>query len=123
MVFCSSINDKDIRDECLKTWKKYGNSTELDEENQNYYFYYAEIYINVYKENEELNKKFNGIFKYINYFNQGLQKEEIMEKITKDIIDKIKEFSDKQKYSLDFILTNIRNMINKKYEINKLISI
>ncbi len=43
-----------------------------------------------------------------------------MEKITKDIIDKIKKFSNKQKYSLDFILTNIRNMLNKKYEINKL---
>ena len=57
IVYCSSINDKNIREECMKTWTIKGkNITILNEENQNYYFYYMNIY-NFYKNNKNQEDK------------------------------------------------------------------
>ena len=45
IVYCSSINNKNIRDECLKTWTKFNTfPAKLSIENQDYYFYYNELY-------------------------------------------------------------------------------
>jgi hypothetical protein len=69
IVYCSSINDKNIREECMKTWTIKGkNITILNEENQNYYFYYTNIY-NFYKNNKNQEDKillqFSFMPKYI----------------------------------------------------------
>ena len=45
MVFCSSINDKGIRNECILSWKRNTiNISDFDERTQQYYFYFDDIY-------------------------------------------------------------------------------
>ena len=43
LILCSSINDKDIRDEVIKTISYFrGNPKKLNLFTQNYYFYFAQ---------------------------------------------------------------------------------
>ena len=45
IVQCSSINDKNIRKECIKAWYEKGkNILKLLEDNQEFYFYFENIY-------------------------------------------------------------------------------
>ena len=120
IIYCSSINDNIIRDECLKTWNEYGIPKYLNEDNQKYYFYYGEIYNPEIKEDNPLKRKLKGITKYLNYFKQNLPKNKIIEKIMTDITEKIKEFCKYKKFTLDLVLINIKNIINKRYENSKL---
>jgi hypothetical protein len=48
IVFCSSINDQEIRDKIIETWinNEGNNPTELDKDTQKYYFYYDKLYLN-----------------------------------------------------------------------------
>lgn len=45
LLICSSTNDKEIREECIKSWKsRIFFLSQLNEKNQNYYFYIDELY-------------------------------------------------------------------------------
>ena len=71
IVLCSSINDKNIREECCKTWLIKGkNLYDLKEDNQEYYFYFKKIYN--YK---EVNKKsLDPKFKMLGYMPKYINK-------------------------------------------------
>ena len=59
IVYCSSINDKSIHDECSKTWNRYNqNIDKLNNETQKYYFYYSSLYeANIKKKKGKYNRK------------------------------------------------------------------
>jgi hypothetical protein len=65
IVYCSSINDNETRDELMPTFIKYkGYISQLNEETQEYYFYYTELYISP-KSNDIIYLLFNNKIKYI----------------------------------------------------------
>ena len=121
IVYCSSINDDIIRKQCLESWE-IGIGTTLKESNQIYYFYYGEIYeILLEDEKYPFYKELKGISKYKKYcMDSDLTKEEIKEKIIEKISKKLKEFCEIMNYSLGFLLMNLKNIINKKYKLDKL---
>ena len=85
VVYCSSINDKSIHDECCsKTWNRFGgNPDKLDSETQEYYFYYSSLYEenNKKEKKENILDKFNGIYRYTKYFKDNIPKEESIKKV------------------------------------------
>jgi hypothetical protein len=127
LVFCSSINDHNIRDECCKAWNSFiwTNEIGLNENTQEYYFYYDKLYEKTNDKNDKLAKKFNGLSKYMKYYkdlkhNNIIQEEEIDNFVIKKTISKIEEFIAGKKITLDFALINMKNMINRKYEMSEL---
>lgn len=118
LVFCSSINNKSIRDECIKSWKKFiTNKIYLNIENQEYYFYFCEIYPQVFKKKETLFEQISNIKRFKKCFTKGDTEEQKIASVNEHINQKIKEFADQIDVSLDFILVNIKSVINKKYDI------
>ena len=122
-VFCSSINDHYMRDECYKTWNQFFNNrqTDLNISNQNYYFYYDELYYRGVNDYNKIEKMFNGINKYVAQYKQIninilTEKDNVDKKISKHITGKMKEFFDDRKINFDFALSSIKNIINKKYK-------
>ena len=123
IVYCSSINDKSMHDECAKTWNRYKRNLEiLDNENQDYYFYYSSLYEenNKKKKSKNIIDKFNGIYRYTKYFNTERSGEESIKEVSEKVIEKIKDFSSSRNCTFDLILTNIKNIVNRKHEIEKL---
>jgi len=130
LVFCGSINDNNMREECVKTWDKYnGNHPQiLDSENQEYFFYYGKLYEKEIDKNNKIERMFKGVTKYINYYkdidlNNIIEKNRIDNKVEQNITEKIKIFISPKKISIDLALINIKNMINKKYEITEITKI
>ena len=120
LVFCSSINDNSMKKECLSAWKKYGKTPSiLTEDNQDKYFYYSNIYKRKNNDNS-LKGKLNGISKLIKLYDKNKSESENMQLISEHIYKKIKEYNEPNKCSLDFALTNIKNIINNKYKLDKL---
>ena len=77
LVFCSSINDKKIRIECIKSWiENKKNITNFNEETQEFYFYYSNIYTYKQKKyNNELLAQFNYLPKYIKIYEDNNKNE------------------------------------------------
>ena len=127
LVFCSSINDHKIREECCKTWNSnyWTNIMILNNKSQEYYFYYDKLYLKTIDKKDKLAKTFNGINKFMKYYkgldpNDLLKREKIDNMVIEHIIKKIKEFIEDKNISLDLALTNMKNMINKRYEMSEL---
>ena len=89
LLICSSTNDKDIREECIKSWgKKIFYYTQYNKENQKYYFYIDELYNIKEKGNTSYDlilKEFNYIPKYRNKFKYLKNEENYTEKLAEDI--------------------------------------
>ena len=122
LILCSSINDKDIRDEVIKTINTFGcNITKLNSNTQDYYFYFAENFFereiinNV--EIDELLQLFDYKPKYKYLILNCENTHDKIEEIKSKIKDKINSFFRYDK-DLDLckILLNIKNKINIKYE-------
>ena len=120
LIICSTINNKDIRDEVIKTIEYYkGNPKQLDNKSQNYYFYFWTKFFNkkVEKDNK-LNRLFE-LFDYMPKYKYLLLKaidiNYCIKEIESNINEKIKEF---YIYEPDFdmckILLHIKNNINIK---------
>ena len=112
-----------MRDECYKTWNQFFNNrqTDLNISNQNYYFYYDELYYRGVNDYNKIGKMFNGINKYVAQYKQIninilTEKDNVDKKISKHITGKMKEFFDDRKINFDFALSSIKNIINKKYK-------
>ena len=129
LILYSSINDKDIRDEVIKTINTFwGNITILTMHIQHYYFYFPQNFFEVILsgkvEFDELFQLFyyKPKFKYLllnwkNNYNE-------IEKIKKKIKDKIICFFKNEKdLDLCTILLNIKNKINIKFEYSKFTNI
>ena len=124
IVYCSSINNSNIQRECIKTWNKFvTNPQRLTLENQEYYFYYKEIYPQQYNANEPIIEQIQTIKRFNKYFTQNDSDEEKISKINAHINKKIKEFSELNDVSLDLVLMNIKSTISKKYELEKIESV
>ena len=130
LVFCGSINDNNMREECVKTWVKFNgnNPQKLNSENQEYFLYYGKLYEKEIDKNNKLERMFKGSIKYINYY-KGIDLNNLTEinkidiKVEQIITDKIQKFIAPKQISIDLALTNIKSMINKTYEITELINI
>lgn len=124
IVQCSSINDKKMREECIKSWLCKGKAIqELNNENQDYYFYYNSIY-NIeekkLKEDDKIMIKFSYIPKYRKLYEEKKDKNEFLEDIKSHIDEKISEYCDNSKINKTLLLTNLRFIINNDYFYEKL---
>ena len=119
IVYCSSINNTNMKDECIKSWKnKITNSQELNEENQNYYFYYANIYSDFkFSQNESVISQITKIKRFKKYYDANDSIDEKIRKTKNHITDKIQEFAKEKNSTLDFVLINIKSLLNRKYKI------
>ena len=121
IVYCSSINDKNIREECMKTWTIKGkNITILNEENQNYYFYYTNIY-NFYKNNKNQEDKillqFSFMPKYIfKYKKNNKSSKKLFDEAKNKIDSKLNEYCKFNNIEKSLLLFNIKYIM--KNEIN-----
>ena len=120
LIICSSINNKDIRDEVIKTIERYkGNPKKLDDKSQYYYFYF---YTNFFNKKVEKDNKLNPLFELFDYkpkykyllltavnINECIT--EIKTKINKKIL---KFFTYEQDFDMCKILLHIKNNINFK---------
>jgi len=113
LLICSSTNDDDIREECIKSWKSnIFTIQQYSKLNQNYYFYIDELF----NKNSSTNKVGESIYdKVLNNFNyipkykvkfKYLEKEYKPEKLTEDL-NKIKE-------RITENLKKLYNIINKE---------
>ena len=121
LVICSSINNKNIRDECIKTWTFIGKKTfYLNVNNQSYYFYFTKIYKNKSKNdnlrNDNIFNQISFIPKYIQRYN-ALEKDKnkFFNEIKNQIDKKIKEFCEDNKLKKSDLLINLKYLINKEY--------
>ena len=122
IVICSSINNKDIRDECLKAWLLKGKKFMiLNKNNQDYYFYFEQIY-----KKKEINKNTSDIFRYFDYMPKYINKYQneydrnsifITEKGF--IVKKLDEFCKSNELNKSLLFSNLRHIINKKFFYNE----
>ena len=130
VIYCSSINDKEMRDELIKSFIKYQGELEaLSEDNQNYYFYYSDLYTP--KRSKKLTYKlFKNKYSYSKLFDEN-NLSDSLNKINKKIISKLKIFKvhsqEKEitnyNYSLSDILLLLKKIIYKKQEMCSFINI
>ena len=89
ILICSSTNDKEIRKECIQSWKlKIFFLYQLNEANQNYYFYIDELYNKNKTGNNTYDiilSEFNYIPKYKNKFKYLKDEKNTTEKLNKDL--------------------------------------
>ena len=126
IVQCSSINDKDIREECIKSWALRGkNVMRLDENNQDYYLYFENMYD--FKKNIDINidsnivifRQFDYMPKYIKKYKDYSDKNKIYNDAKKHIAEKIDEFCKSYKLDKSLLYSNLRYIINKDYDYSK----
>ena len=122
IVYCSSINNKDMRDNCIETWKEFADNPRLlTKKNQKFFFYFSNIYSLNITMDDSILTQINKIprFKKLS-ITKNTPKEKI-EAINKHVIEKLEEFCSKIDVSLDYLLVTLKNIIGKKYSIkNKL---
>lgn len=120
LIICSAINNKDIRDEVIKTIERYkGNPIKLDDESQNYYFYFWTIFFNKKVEKDE---KLNPLFELFDYkpkykylLLNATNINDCITEIKLRITEKIEEFFIYEKdFDMCKILLHIKNNINLK---------
>ena len=122
LVQCSSINDKIMREECIKSWLCKGKKLQyLNENNQDYYFYFNSIY-NIKKEKHKLKEndkkimcKFSFFPKYIKLYEEKEDKNKFLEDIKNHIDNKISQYCVNSKIDKTLLLTNLRFIINNDY--------
>ena len=123
IVLCSSINDKNIRNECLKTWLEKGkNILKLEPDNQDFYFYFEKIFSSKKsdcKNNNIVFRQFAYMPKYINKYKHYSDKNKIYEEVKTYIKNKIDEFCVSNELEKSLVYSNLRYIANKEYEYDK----
>jgi len=132
VIYCSSINDNDMRDELIKTFIKYNgnpNSGLLSVENQDYYFYYTDLYSP--KKNKSLSYKlFKSKYNYSKLFDENNIKSSV-KKINEKIdlkLSTFKAYSNENQitnnnYSLSDILLFIKKILYKEQNMSQFLEI
>jgi len=123
IVLCSSINDKNMREECYKTWFLIGkNLVDLEKDNQDYYFYFNKIY-NYKKINKnstnKIFKKLGYMPKYVNKYKNCVDENIMLDEVKEKIEKKIEEFCSSYNLEKSLLLSNLRYIINKEYSYEK----
>ena len=120
-VYCSSINNKKMKDECIKTWKNLRENPKiLSIVNQDYYFYYCHIYIIQLNNDVNVLNQIKKINRFRKYYTKRDSPTTIIKKTLEHISTKIFEFGKQVNISMDFLLTNLKSIINNKYDMNKI---
>ena len=130
IIYCSSINDNYMRDELMPTFIKFQNKIViLNEQTQDYYFYYAGLY-----EQKESNNisylLFNNKIKYVNMVDEN-KYEESLKVVDEKILNKLNEFKQYQQskeilinnYNLVDILLFLKDILNEENSISNLLEI
>lgn len=130
IVYCSSINDNEIRNDLIPTFTKFkGQKFDLDVNSQNYYFYYFDLYKQK-KSNDILFILFNNNMRYIKIIQEkGFSSGKIV--VNDKINKKLKEFQQYQRnkdtiinnYNLADILLFLKGIINEKHSLKNLLEI
>ena len=123
IVYCSSINNKNIRYECIQTWKVFSKKImrlSEDTSNQEYYFYFSDIYPQTYNMNESIIEQISKINRFKKYFKENDTEDKKISIVNNHINEKMKKFANQINTSLDFVLIYIKNIINKKYSVHKI---
>ena len=128
IVLCASINDKNYREECLKTWITKGkNLLKLTIDIQNYYIYYSSLYNYYNEETNDILKKLGNLPKYKEIYKANLSKKkddnELLKQITADVKVKLDEFCKNNKMDKNEVLIHLKYIINKEYNYDNLESI
>ena len=126
IVYCSSINNKNIRDECILTWKTFGKSIiKLNKVNngQEYYYYYSNIYTQTFNKDEPIIDQISKINRFKKLYKENDKEDKKISIVNNHINDKMKKFAKQINASLDFVLIYIKSIINKKYSIRNIESI
>ena len=131
IIICSSINDKDIREEIIKSIQKNNtNPLHLSIETQQYYFYFSNlldktiIMDNIQKkENEEYYEMFDYNPKYVFLLENSENINTEINKIENHIKKKIKETFDYKNYSLEAIFFFLSFKVNKNLNYTNDISV
>ena len=121
LIYCSTINENNMRIECLNTWKKFNyNQKILDTNNQKYYFYYVNIYSPPDFKDVSNMENIISIKRFKKYIINCTPKEEKILKIKEHIIEKMTKFSSQAKISFDFMISYLKRVVFKKYNNDKL---
>ena len=130
VVYCSSINDNIMRDFLMPTFIKFRNNLKfLNDENQDYYFYYSDLFKQI-KSDDISYILFNNRTKYIKIIDkENLQ--ESLKKVDEIILNKLKDFKQYQNskeiiinnYSLPDILLFLKNAIYQEISLNNILEI
>ena len=123
IIFCSSINDKEIRDECIKSWeRKVMNIEDFNDDSEKYYFYFDDIYsYQKRKYNNKLLKQFNFLPKYVKmYEDNNKDYKSFLEEAISKIKKKIKEYCKNDENQYYDILVHLRFIIDNEYIFSKL---
>jgi len=123
IVLCSSINDKNMREECYKTWFLIGkNLVKLKKDNQEYYFYFSKIYnykgINKNSTNK-IFKKLGYMPKYVNKYKDCIDENIMLDGVKEKIEKKLEEFCSSYDLEKCLLFSNLRYIINKGYSYEK----
>ena len=127
LVYCSSINDNNLRGKVLESFIKFNGLIEdYNETTQKYYFYYANIYaLPEHKNKNTINYIFDNRKKYISLFKSIANPiKDIYNSIISKMDKKIKEFNisflknkENEKYSEIDLFIHIKKLLNNKYNI------
>ena len=118
VVYCSSINNKSIRDKCIETWKEFSDNPQLlDIKNQNFFFYFSRIYSLNITFNDSIISQINKIPRFKKISIEKETPKEKIEAINKHVEDKLKELCAKIDISFDYLLIILKNIICKEYSI------
>ena len=127
IVQCSSINDKIMREECIKSWLCKGKKIQyLNDDNQNYYFYFNSIYnvknkkLKLEEKDKKIMSKFSYFPKYLKLYEEKEDKNKFMEDIKSHIDNKISQYCANSKIDKTLLLTNLRFIIKNEYFYEKL---
>ena len=129
IVLCGSINDKNYREECLKTWSMKGkNILKLTVDIQNYYIYYSSLYNYYNEETNDILKKLGNLPKYKEMYKANLSKKKddnefVLKLIKTDVKGKLDKFCKNNKMDKNEVLIHLKYIINKEYNYDNLESI
>ena len=126
IVLCSSINDKEIRNECIQSWNH--NVININEFNKNlaqFYFYFDDICSYQQKKyNIKLLKQFNFLPKYIKIYEESHKDNALfLDKVKSKIKTKINEYCNNDENEYFDILVHLRYIIEREYDISSLLDV
>ena len=137
LVFCSSINDRSIRDDVLINLEENNGNPIYNEKTQNCLFYYGDLYHGKYnnkKEFKSINYLFDNKPKYIFLFKaeKKTQKEifmsisnKIKEKMNTFRVSRLNPIQTPDNFTFNDIIIYMKSILNEKFywsEINKVLS-
>ena len=132
LIICSSINDNSIRDDLINSLQKNIGNPHYNINNQNYLFYYGDLYKKKSSNKNTINYLFDNRKKYIYFFkNKEKSKKLIFKEITEKITAKLESFrvskintkESHTNYTFNEILIYLNSLFNEKFENENLINV